>query len=155
MNSNILTGQKLIRLSDGETIENNHLEQEIEQQCHYVEYAIVSTEKEDYKIAIIFPNTFQLDHPDFRKTIEEGCFCPKNINELSHCLSSCIKLVNQRNKENKEQVKIAAIIDPKIISKNADGSIDETKILEDCRSYLKEALNNKAYKQDNIYIMWF
>lgn len=155
MSHNQLLTERMIRLSDGATFGKDELELKIEHQCHYVEYALVSTGKENIKIAIILPNTHQLEHPDYRKTIEEGCLCPKNLTELSHCLSSCIKTVNNNIQNKNDAVKIAAIIDQQMISKNEDGSINENKILEDCRTFLKEALKDKSAKHEHIYIMRF
>ncbi len=96
------------RLSNGETVYRDELERQIGEVCHYIRYVIISSETEDQPVAIIFPDKKQLDAPGYKLTPEEGCFCPRTIEELGKCLTGCIGKINGALKP---RLKYTAIVD--------------------------------------------
>lgn len=111
------TGLKLIsrkdrifKLSNGEKVIPTDLEKAIELKCHYVQYAVVSGSGEEYPVALIFPNRKLLQNPDYQLTPDEGCFCPRSLNELGRCLTGCLNIANNSLGQKFAKVKSAAII---------------------------------------------
>lgn len=101
---------RIFKLSNGEKVIPAELEKFIELKCHYVLYAVVSGNGEEYPVALIFPNKKLFNHPDYSVTPDEGCFCPRSISELGKCLSWCMHLANQAIGQKFAKIKAAAII---------------------------------------------
>lgn len=66
----------------------------IEGKCHYIAYSLIIGAEGDFPVAILFPNTESLVHPSYEISPLEGCFCPRNIQELCKCLSGCLNDAN-------------------------------------------------------------
>jgi long-subunit acyl-CoA synthetase (AMP-forming) len=83
---------RIFKLSNGEKIVPSDLEKLIELKCHYISFAMVVGNGEEYPVALLFPNKKLIDRPDYALSPEEGCFCPRNLNELSKCLRGCLQI---------------------------------------------------------------
>lgn len=105
---------RIFKLSNGEKVIPTDLEKAIELKCHYVQYAVVSGNGEEYPVALIFPNKKLFQHPDYELSPEEGCFCPRNINELGRCLRGCLSMANETIGQKFSKVKAAAIINDEL-----------------------------------------
>jgi long-subunit acyl-CoA synthetase (AMP-forming) len=101
---------RIFKLSNGEKVIPTDLERAIELKCHYVQYAVVSGNGEQHPVALIFPNKKMLEKPDFEITPEEGCFCPRTLNELGRCLTGCLEKANESIGQKFAKIKSAAII---------------------------------------------
>ena len=101
---------RIFKLSNGEKVIPTDLEKQIELKCHYVQYAVVSGSGEEHPVALIFPNKKLLETPDYELSPEEGCFCPRSLNELGRCLTGCLEIANSRIGQKFSKVKSAAII---------------------------------------------
>jgi len=101
---------RIFKLSNGEKVIPTDLEKAIELKCHYVQYAVVSGSGEEHPVALIFPNKKLLERPDYELSPEEGCFCPRSLNELGRCLTGCLHLANESIGQKFAKVKSAAII---------------------------------------------
>lgn len=101
---------RIFKLSNGEKVIPTDLEKAIELKCHYVQYAVVSGSGEEYPVALIFPNKSLLEKPDYELSPEEGCFCPRSLNELGKCLTGCLAVANESIGQKFAKVKSAAII---------------------------------------------
>lgn len=101
---------RIFKLSNGEKVIPTDLEKQIELKCHYVQYAVVSGSGEEHPVALIFPNKKLLETPDYELSPEEGCFCPRSLNELGRCLTGCLEIANNRIGQKFSKVKSAAII---------------------------------------------
>ncbi|NUM49903.1 MAG: AMP-binding protein [Flavobacteriales bacterium] len=101
---------RIFKLSNGEKVIPSDLEKAIELKCHYVQYAVVSGSGEEHPVALIFPNKKLLEKPDYQLSPEEGCFCPRNLNELGKCLTGCLAMANDSIGQKFAKVKSAAII---------------------------------------------
>jgi long-subunit acyl-CoA synthetase (AMP-forming) len=101
---------RIFKLSNGEKVIPTDLEKAIELKCHYVQYAVVSGSGEEHPVALIFPNKKLFDKPDYQLSPEEGCFCPRSLNELGKCLTGCLAMANESIGQKFAKVKSAAII---------------------------------------------
>jgi long-subunit acyl-CoA synthetase (AMP-forming) len=115
------TGLKLItrkdrifKLSNGEKVVPSDLEKLIEMKCHYLSFAMVVGSGHEYPVAILFPNKKLLEHPDYTNTPEDGCFCPRNLEELRRCLHSCLHDANCAIGQKFAQIRAAIIIDDEL-----------------------------------------
>ncbi len=101
---------RIFKLSNGEKVIPTDLEKAIELKCHYVQYAVVSGSGEEHPVALIFPNKKLIEKPDYQLSPEEGCFCPRSLNELGKCLTGCLAMANESIGQKFAKVKSAAII---------------------------------------------
>lgn len=101
---------RIFKLSNGEKVIPTDLEKAIELKCHYVQYAVVAGSGEEHPVALIFPNKKLLQNPDYELSPEEGCFCPRSLNELGRCLTGCLHMANNSLGQKFAKVKSAAII---------------------------------------------
>ncbi|MEK7257770.1 MAG: AMP-binding protein, partial [Bacteroidota bacterium] len=135
---------RIFKLSNGEKVIPTDMEKLIEHKCNYISFALVSGSGEDYPVALLFPNKKLLDRPDYNISPMEGCFCPRNLEELGKCLQGCLHDANCGIGQKFAKIKAAAIIDDELtVEKNT------------LTPSLKLAPNNvlKAYKVhlENLY----
>ncbi|MGP8217436.1 MAG: hypothetical protein ACLQQ4_17850 [Bacteroidia bacterium] len=134
---------KAFKLSTGESVNPAELEKQISDVCHYVKYVVVKGEGEDQPYAIIFPDKKQLEHPDYSLTPEEGCFCPRNLDELGRCLTGCL---NRVNKGLDQKLKCAAIADADLI--DLDKS-DNHQLIDK----LKKMYSENIASDEEVYVV--
>lgn len=158
------TGLKLItrkdrifKLSNGEKVIPTDLEKAIERQCHYVQYAVVSGSGEEYPVALIFPNKKLLNQPDYELTPDEGCFCPRNINELGRCLTGCLHTANESIGQKFAKVKAAAIIaeDLSLDSNTLTPSmkVAPKNVIDKYRHHLHALYGDKVPVDEEVYLI--
>lgn len=115
------TGLKLIsrkdrifKLTNGEKVIPVELESIIQTKCHYLTYAMVIGGGKEYPVAILFPNKTALENPNYETSPEEGCFCPRSINELGKCLQGCLHDANCGLSQKFSKIKYAMVIDDEL-----------------------------------------
>jgi len=145
------TGLKLIsrkdrifKLSNGEKVVPTDLEKVIELKCHYVQHVIISGSGKDHPVALIFPNKGMLDNPDYQQSPEDGCFCPRNLNELGKCLQGCLHDANCDIKQKFSKIKSAAII-------NSELSLDDNTLTPSMKVAPKNVLEKYKAHLINMY----
>ena len=145
------TGLKLItrkdrifKLSNGEKVIPTDMESLIQHKCHYISFALVTGSGEDYPVALLFPNKNLLDNPHYSISPMEGCFCPRNLNELGKCLQGCLHDANCGIGQKFSKIKAAAIIDEEL-------SVENNTLTPSMKMSPKNVL--KAYKVhlENLY----
>ncbi len=72
---------------------NTDIKMTIEGKCHYLSSSIIVGAESDFPVAIVFPNN-QIENPQYEISPLEGCFCPKDMNELNKCLTGCLNDAN-------------------------------------------------------------
>lgn len=148
---------RIFKLSNGEKVIPTDLEKAIEMQCHYVQYAVVSGSGEEHPVALIFPNKKLLESPDYQLTPEEGCFCPRSINELGRCLRGCLHTANESIGQKFAKVKSAAIIlDELSIENNTltpSMKVAPKNVVEKYRSHLQNLYGDKVPVEEEVYIV--
>jgi len=158
------TGLKLIsrkdrifKLSNGEKVVPTDLEKLIELKCHYVSYAIVAGSGEEYPVALIFPNKKMLDNPDYEVSPFDGCFCPRNLNELSKCLTGCLHDANCGIKQKFAKIKAAAIVDDELsLEKNTltpSMKVAPKIVLEKYKKQLFNLYEGKVPSEEDVYVI--
>jgi long-subunit acyl-CoA synthetase (AMP-forming) len=148
---------RIFKLSNGEKVIPTDLEKQIEMNCHYVAYSIVSGTGMDYPVALIFPNKNLLKSPTYEMSSSNHCFYPRNLKELSGCLRGCLHDANCDIKQKFSVLKGAVIIDDEL-------SIDEStltpslklapnNVLEKYKSHLHNLYGNKVPVDEEVFII--
>jgi long-subunit acyl-CoA synthetase (AMP-forming) len=158
------TGLKLIsrkdrifKLSNGEKVVPTDLEKVIELKCHYVQHVLISGSGEDHPVALIFPNKGMLENPDYQKSPDEGCFCPRDLNELGKCLQGCLHDANCDIKQKFSKIKSAAIIDSELSLEDntltPSMKVAPKKVLEKYKAHLKNMYGGNVPAEEEVYVV--
>jgi len=158
------TGLKLIsrkdrifKLSNGEKVIPTDLEKAIELKCHYVQYAVVAGSGHEQPVALIFPNKKLLEKPDYEISPEEGCFCPRSLNELGRCLTGCMHIANKNIGQKFAKVKSAAIIldELSLEDKTLTPSMKMApkNVIEKYKSHLNNLFGENVLVDEEVYII--
>lgn len=83
----------------------------LEKKCHYISSSLIIGAEGKYPIAILFPNKQFLLHPNYEISPLEGCFCPKNQEELSKCFSGCLNDANGEIGNKFSKVKMFLVVE--------------------------------------------
>ncbi len=94
-NAFVIKNQKEIKAgqSVNENLISKDIKMMIEGKCHYLSSSIIVGADSDYPVAIVFPNN-QMNEPQYQISPLDGCFCPKDMNELNKCLTGCLNDAN-------------------------------------------------------------
>ena len=145
------TGLKLItrkdrifKLSNGEKVVPSDLEKLIELKCHYISFAMVVGHGEEYPVALLFPNKKLLERPDYAFAPGEGCFCPRNLNELARCLRGCLHDANCGIGQKFAKIKSAMLIDDEL-------SLEKGTLTSSMKVAPKNVVNAYRACLDNLY----
>ncbi len=152
MDEKVTFENRIFKLSTGENASSADLENLIETQCHYVKYVAVGADETDQPVALIFPNQRLLVHPDYKVTPEQGCFCPRNLEELSRCLTGCLKLVNHKIADDTSKVKSAVIINEELTTNVAE-PISSNEILQKYKTLLHKTHGENVPSNEEVYFI--
>lgn len=148
---------RIFKLSNGEKVIPTDLEKQIELKCHYVQYAIVSGSGEEHPVALIFPNKKLLENPDYELTPEEGCFCPRSLNELGRCLTGCLEIANKNIGQKFAKVKSAAVIMDELSLDNKtltpSMKVAPKNVVEKYKSHLLNLYGENVPVDEEVYII--
>ena len=148
---------RIFKLSNGEKVIPTDLEKAIELKCHYVQYAVVAGSGEEHPVALIFPNKKLLQNPDYELSPEEGCFCPRSLNELGRCLTGCLHLANNSLGQKFAKVKSAAIIlDELSLDSNTltpSMKMAPKNVVEKYKAHLQNLYGNNVPVEEEVYII--
>lgn len=148
---------RIFKLSNGEKVIPTDLEKAIEKKCHYVQYCVVAGSGNEYPVALIFPNKKLLEHPDYELSPEEGCFCPRNLNELGKCLTGCLKMANDSIKQKFAKVKSAAIVldelnlDDKTLTPSL--KVAPKNVIEKYKNHLRNLYGENVPVEEEVYVI--
>lgn len=152
MDANSPIESKIYRLSTGEEVLADVLENLIEKTCHYVKYAVVRENEKSEAVAFLFPNKSLYSHPDYVLTTNEGCFCPRDLKELGKCMKGCLKLINFKMAGYEDMVKEAVILNtdssPKEVTKRSYQELVDTY-----RSMLSKRHGPNVPDEEEIYFI--
>lgn len=116
--------------------------------CHYVDYVEFTKNSKEQLVALIFPQNKLLSQPDYKKSPEEGCFCPRSLDEVGRCLTGCLGKVNNEIGDKTVKISLAIIVGEKYLSDNG-------KLTDSAEEKLKDII--EKYKtqpaQDDVYII--
>lgn len=135
---------RVFKLMNGEKVIPTDMEFLIQNKCHYIQFAMVVGGGKEFPVALLFPNKKMLSSPHYELSPEEGCFCPRSLDELGRCLKGCLHDANCGIGQKFSKIKYAMIVDDEL-------SIEKNTLTPS----LKVAPNNvvKAYKAhiENLY----
>lgn len=143
---------KIFKLSTGESVSSSEMEELIKEKCHYIKHVYVGTDEKKAMVALIFPDQQLLHNPDYRLSPDEGCFCPRSLDELGRCLTGCLKLVNQKLDNNSLKINSADIINSELQIHN-DSSISHQDILDKYKTLLHEKYGTNVPSENEIYFI--
>ncbi|MDI1353603.1 MAG: hypothetical protein PSX36_01705 [bacterium] len=152
MNANSPFDNKIYKLSTGEEVLADVVENLIEKTCHYVKYALVRQNDKNETVAFLFPNSSLYAHPDYVLTTNEGCFCPRSLAELGKCMTGCLKLINFKLAEGDDKLKAAVLA-------NSDSSLAETggmsyhELVDTYKALLTKRHGPNVSEEDEIYFI--
>jgi long-subunit acyl-CoA synthetase (AMP-forming) len=148
---------RIFKLSNGEKVIPSDLERAIEGNCHYVSFAVVSGSGQDYPVALLFPNRRQLDNPDYSVTPLDGCLCPRNLEELQHCLRGCLKNANCSIGQKFSKVRKAVIVDDDLSLEKStltpSMKVAPVKVLETYREHLDHLYDDTGMPPEDAYVI--
>lgn len=148
---------RIFKLSNGEKVIPTDLETAIQKQCHYVQYILVTGSGADHPVALIFPNKNLLEKPDYLRTLDEGCFCPRNLNELGRCLTGCLKTANDTIHQKFSKLKSAAVILDELSIDNAtltpSMKMAPNNVLAKYRDHLRKLYGDDVPTDQEVYVI--
>lgn len=158
------TGLKLIsrkdrifKLTNGEKVIPSEVEGLIQTKCHYITFAIICGKGKEYPVALLFPNKRALDNPSYEISPDEGCFCPKSMNELGKCLQGCLHDVNCGLTQKFSKVKYAMIIDDELTIENntltPSMKVAPNKLMETYKAHIENLYGGKNFLSGDVYII--
>ncbi len=158
------TGVKLIsrkdrifKLSNGEKVVPTDLEKAIQLKCHYIQHVIISGSGEDHPVALIFPNKNMLLSPDYQMSPEEGCFCPRTLDELTKCLHGCLHDTNCDINQKFSKIKSASLIDGELSIEDRtltpSMKVAPNKVLEKYKVQLNNLYGKNVPIEEEVYIV--
>lgn len=148
---------RIFKLTNGEKVVPTELEGLIQAKCHYVMYAMIVGSGSEYPVAILFPNKKMLDHPNYEISPEEGCFCPRSINDLGKCLQGCLHDANCGLAQKFSKIKYAMVIDDDLsIEKNTltpSMKIAPKKVMEAYKAHIENLYGAKNKISEEVFIV--
>ena len=146
-----------IKLANGQQVDRGLLEAEISKICHYVQHVTIGVKDGKELFAIIFPNRRLFAHPDYEKTPEEGCFCPRSLKELGKCISGCMHSINLKLSPDYEKIRSAVIINTELSVE--DGTLTpglavaSGNVIRKYSDHLSNLFGNKIVVREEVFNM--
>lgn len=157
MSNIVSTKDKVITLRNGLIVDKDLIIQETQRICHYVAQSVVGVYNNEKVFVLIFPNEKLLNQPDFVKSPEEGCFCPRSFSELNMCLSGCTSIVNQKLKDGHSKIHFGMIIKTPLSindgTLNEDDEPIENTVFQKYENEIQKLLNGEPLKDENFFVM--
>ena len=135
--------------ADGGNLSSEQVTELLKTTCHYVDYVEYTKNSKNQLVALIFPNKALLNKPDYQKTPEEGCFCPRNLDEVGKCLTGCLKIANKDLITKSTPISLAIIVGEKFTQE--DGKL--TAVGKEKLLTLIEQHKNQQSSNDDVYII--
>ena len=116
--------------------------------CHYVDYVEFTEDSKKQLVALIIPDNGLLKNPDYKKSPEEGCFCPRSLDEVGRCLTGCLGKVNNEIDNKTVKISLAIIVGEKYLQDNG-------KLTDSGEEKLKEIIEKHKTQPtaEDVYII--
>jgi long-subunit acyl-CoA synthetase (AMP-forming) len=148
---------RIFKLLNGEKVIPTDMETLIHAKCHYISFAIVMGNGKEYPVALLFPNKRMLENSLFELSPLDGCFCPKNIDELGMCLHGCLQDANTELGQNFAKIRSALIIDDELsIEKNTltpSLKVAPNSVLNIYKAHLENLYGNDNKLDHEVYMI--
>lgn len=148
---------RIFKLLNGEKVIPSDMETLIQNKCHYLTFAIVVGGGREYPVALLFPNKKMLSQPDYDLSPEEGCFCPRNLNELGRCLQGCLHDANCGIGQKFSKIKFAMLVDDELsIEKNTltpSLKVAPTNVVNAYKAHIENLYNGHNTLPEEVYVI--
>lgn len=148
---------RIFKLSNGEKVIPSDLEKIIEKKCHYIAYAVVTGNGEEYPVALLFPNKKMFENPEMGIAPISNCYCPKSLKDLSNCLFNCLKIANNEIKQKFSKIKVAGLIDDELTIENntltPSLKIAPTNVINQYMNHIKKLYGKDVPTDKDIYVI--
>jgi len=135
---------RIFKLSNGEKVIPTDLETIIQGKCHYVAFAMVEGSGKEYPVALLFPNKKLFENPDYEISPIDGCFCPRNPEELAKCLRGCLNDANCALGQKFSKIKSAVLIDDEL-------SLEKGTLTPSMKAAVKNVLSIYKAQLESLY----
>ncbi len=148
---------RIFKLTNGEKVIPTEMEALIQAKCHYITFAMIVGEGSEYPVALLFPNKKALDHPNYELSPEEGCFCPRSLNELGKCLHGCLHDTNCGLAQKFSKIKYAMVIDDELSIENntltPSMKVAPKKVMEAYKAHIENLYGAKNKISEEVYVI--
>ncbi len=86
---------RIFKLSNAEKVIPSEIENMITRECPYLAWAFVTGSGKSRPVAILFPNRAMFTRVPEDARLPVACSCPRDAEELAHCLGHCLMQVNR------------------------------------------------------------
>jgi long-subunit acyl-CoA synthetase (AMP-forming) len=146
-------------LPGGKVVDLAMLDTEMRQICHYIGQVIFCLKDGAHVVAVIFPDDDLLKKPDYAKSPEEGCFCPRNVKELGKCPCGCTCTVNSHLPTGYARIEKALIIHTHLAVEDGtmapNGLPLPEQILKKYQAHLQNLYGRETPVEEEVFVMNF
>ncbi|MFQ6615741.1 MAG: AMP-dependent synthetase/ligase [Fidelibacterota bacterium] len=86
---------RMFKLSNAEMVVPTEIENLIVKDCAFLSHAFVAGSGRDYPVALLFPNKSMFSQMPDEGRLKKGCRRPRSLEQLSRCLRTCLRELNQ------------------------------------------------------------
>ncbi|MFQ6676421.1 MAG: AMP-dependent synthetase/ligase [Fidelibacterota bacterium] len=86
---------RIFKLSNAEMVIPSEIENLIVKDCAFLSQAFVAGSGQDHPVALLFPNKSMFSQMPDESHLKRGCRRPRSLEQLSWCLRTCLKELNQ------------------------------------------------------------
>lgn len=148
---------RIFKLLNAEKIIPTRIEGSIIKKCPYVSYVLVEGKGRNYPVALLFPNRRLLSKSNHSNNDFEGCNCPDTFDDLSCCLSSCLREINYSMNKKFSWIKAAMLIDDELSIENKTLTpslkLAPNNVKEFYKSHIEKLYGDEINVEGNFYIL--
>ncbi|MBI5267334.1 MAG: AMP-binding protein [candidate division Zixibacteria bacterium] len=105
---------RIFKLSNAEKVVPTDIEKLIVADCSYLSHAYVTGNGMDHPVVLLFPNKAMFERTPDGSSVKVGCDCPKGAKDLAHCLTHCLKKLNETIEPKYARPHCAMLIDKEL-----------------------------------------
>lgn len=107
---------RIFKLSNGEKIVSADVEKALQGACPYLTFVVLEGRGEEFPVALLFPNQRLLGEHVHEQEYpgNEGCVCPRSLEDLSQCLHGCLMEANETISPKFARVPYAILVDDEL-----------------------------------------
>ncbi len=102
---------RIFKLSTAEKVIPAEIETLIAADCAYLAQAYVAGSGKDHPVALLFPNQAMFEMIPDESRLKAGCRRPGNLQNLAHCLTTCLNNLNMSMTVKYNRLQAAMLID--------------------------------------------
>jgi long-subunit acyl-CoA synthetase (AMP-forming) len=111
---------RIFKLSNAEKVIPAEIENLIAADCAYMAQAYVAGSGKDHPVALLFPNRAMFEMIPDESRLKAGCRRPGNLQNLAHCLTTCLNDLNTSMTVKYNRLQAAMLIDYNLSIENSE-----------------------------------